>query len=354
MKKGKYFRNAIIAFMTCFAILLGSVHGDVLNIEAKVTYIKTLKIAQGNKYTLTIKGKKGKIKWSSNKKKIAKVNSSGKVTALKKGVAKVSGKVGGKKYTTTVTVYNAGGGDGNVSLTDVSSGSGGSATISGSFDSALSQVGNAIANRNTSVTVNLNARASAGEFTNKLFSSTSSYVNDYDYLSLRKYSYSASSDDDGTTINYTFYYRITASYNNKLKAKVKSIAKSISGSDAAKVKAIHKYIVNHATYVDGGYTAYNCLIDGGSVCEGYALSFYELCKAVGVDCRVVTGTAYGSKGSGNHAWNVVKVNGTWYNMDVTWDDTTDSNNYYLKSNSDFAKHYPDSRSNAFLSGMNRA
>lgn len=51
---------------------------------------------------------KKKIKWSSSKKKVASVNKAGLVTAKKAGKAKITAKVGKKKYKCTVTVVNAG------------------------------------------------------------------------------------------------------------------------------------------------------------------------------------------------------------------------------------------------------
>ncbi len=65
---------ALIASV-CF---LGSLYAHQAD-AAQVTYIKTLKIAKGNSYTLTIKGRKGKISWSSNKKKIAVVKKKGRL-----------------------------------------------------------------------------------------------------------------------------------------------------------------------------------------------------------------------------------------------------------------------------------
>lgn len=342
----------LLAFVTCFAVLCGSIYDSNFNAEAKVTYIKSLKIAAGNSYRLTIKGKKGKIKWSSTKKSIAAVNKKGNVTAKKKGTAKVKGKLGGKTYTTTVKVYGNSGN--NVRLTDTSTGSGGSSTISGGVDDSLAKVGQAIANRDTDITVTVNDAISASAYSQKLFSATGGYVNDYDYLSMKSYSYSATSNGSQVVIRYTINYRITKSYNDTSLNKARSIASGFGGSDANKIKKIHDYLVQHVDYIDGGYTAYNALIDHGAVCEGYALAFYEMCKFAGVDCRVVTGTAYGSRGEGNHAWNVVKSGGTWYNMDVTWDDTTDSSKYYLKSTSAFRSHYADSRSKSFMSGLNIA
>lgn len=61
---------------------------------------------KGANHTVQLKMQwaKGKVKWSSSNKKIATVNSKGKVTAKKKGTAKISAKVGGKTYKCRITV----------------------------------------------------------------------------------------------------------------------------------------------------------------------------------------------------------------------------------------------------------
>lgn len=341
---------ALIASV-CF---LGSLYAHQAD-AAQVTYIKTLKIAKGNSHTLTIKGRKGKISWSSNKKKIAVVNKKGKVTAKASGIAKVTGKIKGKKYITTVKVYN--GSKSKVrSLTNPVNNSGGQSTVSGSYQTALKGVGKAIAKRDTKVTVLLNQATSAGSFTTDLMSAAHNYIDDYDYLSLRSYAYSATTSGDETAITYTFSYRISASYEKSFQKTLKKTVSSLhlKGSTKNKVKTIHQYIVNHTDYVNGGYTAYNALIDHGAVCEGYALLFYEMCNAAHIQSRVMTGTAYGSSGSGNHAWNIVKIGGKWYNIDVTWDDTTDSSQYYLKNKSSFPSHYADTRSCGVLNSLTMA
>lgn len=89
-------------------------------------------------------------------------------------------------------------------------------------------------------------------------------------------------------------------------------------SEYDQVKAIHDYLVNNTTYGGSGnrrFTAGGALVDGFAVCDGYAMAFDLLCYLSGIDCVRVTGYA----GEG-HAWNKVKVNGSWYNVDVTWDD----------------------------------
>lgn len=96
-------------------------------------------------------------------------------------------------------------------------------------------------------------------------------------------------------------------------------------SEEEKVKAIHDYLIYSANYVNNGdyesaenwaYGACGVLIHKEGVCQSYAIAFYMMASAAGLDCQYVTGTAKG----GGHAWNQVKVDGTWYYIDCTWDD----------------------------------
>lgn len=89
-------------------------------------------------------------------------------------------------------------------------------------------------------------------------------------------------------------------------------------SEYDRVKVLHDWLVNNTSYggsSDRRYTAGGALVDGVAVCDGYAMAFDLLCYLSGIDCIRVTGWA-----NGDHAWNKVKVNGSWYNIDVTWDD----------------------------------
>lgn len=58
----------------------------------------------GSSYTLKVKGTRQKVKWSSNKKSIAKVNAKGTVTGVKAGTAKITAKVGKKKLSCKITI----------------------------------------------------------------------------------------------------------------------------------------------------------------------------------------------------------------------------------------------------------
>ncbi|SFJ45214.1 transglutaminase domain-containing protein [Thermoflavimicrobium dichotomicum] len=95
-----------------------------------------------------------------------------------------------------------------------------------------------------------------------------------------------------------------------------------------KVKKIHDYIVNHVKYVlvDNGReknTAYTALFEKRSACYGYSMLAYKMLEKAGVDAHIVTGKAIADFNDGKlvgHAWNLVKIKGQWYHMDVTFDD----------------------------------
>ncbi len=116
-----------------------------------------------------------------------------------------------------------------------------------------------------------------------------------------------------------------------------------NADDYQKALSIHDYIIKNTDYTansDDPYssTAYGCLVEGVANCEGYAKAFDLLATEVGLDCVVLTGIT--DKGE-NHAWNQVKIEGDWYNIDVTWDDAGRGEEpkrvYFLCNDEDFGK-----------------
>lgn len=75
---------------------------------AKIKLNKTkLNLTVGNTYKLKLSGKKGKIKWTSSKKKVASVSAKGVVKAKKAGKTTITALMKGKKYKCKVTVKKA-------------------------------------------------------------------------------------------------------------------------------------------------------------------------------------------------------------------------------------------------------
>lgn len=97
-----------------------------------------------------------------------------------------------------------------------------------------------------------------------------------------------------------------------------------SMSELEKAIALHEYIVvnceyDYANYLAGTlprevYSAYGVLANHKAVCQGYALAYKLLLNRVGIECCMVTSDEM------NHAWNLIKLDGQYYQVDTTWDD----------------------------------
>ena len=118
------------------------------------------------------------------------------------------------------------------------------------------------------------------------------------------------------------------------------IAKNITSSmsDYEKIKTAHDFILNYITYDSNYETGNNVWETHIGVCHHYATSFQYLVERMGIDCYYVTDVA------GTHAWNIVELNGRYYHVDCTWDDTGGGSEweYFLISDSTMnaKRNYP--------------
>lgn len=170
----------------------------------------------------------------------------------------------------------------------------------------------------------------------------------YEYSNGRKVKGAAG---DPASVTQIADYETTLSQERAVDSKLMEIIKELkldNASDYEKVKKIHDYIINLASYDTSGKksSAYNLLFDKSAVCEGYALVAYRLFMEAGLPSRIISGRGNGEP----HAWNIVKVDGKWYNIDVTWDDPVNSKgkqilryDYFLKSDKDFTNHIRDAK-----------
>lgn len=112
-----------------------------------------------------------------------------------------------------------------------------------------------------------------------------------------------------------------------ISAKVDYVLEKIIKPDMTELEkelAIHDYLVLNTKYDVVNYksnmipmNSYNItgvLLDGVAVCEGYAKTFKLMLERVGIESILVEGPEI------NHAWNIVKIDGNHYHVDVTWDD----------------------------------
>ena len=94
-----------------------------------------------------------------------------------------------------------------------------------------------------------------------------------------------------------------------------------------RAKVINQYLCNHMEYDINYYTTRDAILLGRGRCQGYANAYKNLMKAAGIETDYVRGYVYGANGT--HAWNRLLINGVYYYVDVTWNDTTGQNNRYL-------------------------
>ena len=129
-----------------------------------------------------------------------------------------------------------------------------------------------------------------------------------------------------TTYVYKLYYLTTENQERSVKAKVEKLKKTTfkgyeKHKDAYNVKMAYDWVCKNFTYdhsYNEDHTAYGGVIKGKTVCQGYATAMYMLCRSLGVNARVVT--SYNKSQGQGHAWNIVEINGKYYNVDATWGD----------------------------------
>lgn len=152
---------------------------------------------------------------------------------------------------------------------------------------------------------------------------------------------------------------------------VDSLSKKLTApyqTDLEKTRAIFSWIAQHIAYNTGifnlqrGYHAVKYVFDPYdtvssksateqtaekilrrrvAVCDGYAKLFKTLCDYAGVESEVILG--YGKnylekddRFRTNHTWNAVRIDSTWYLLDVTW-----ASGFVTYSNG-FVQHFDDS------------
>lgn len=140
---------------------------------------------------------------------------------------------------------------------------------------------------------------------------------------------------NGGTFEVEVTYRMTADEISSMNMAAEKAAKEIVSQltpdmdDYEKLKFFHDYLVLNCE-TDRNYafadTIYGALVEKKALCEGYSKAFAYLCNLAGIENAIVTGETYVA-----HMWNIVKLGGNWYHVDVTWDKPEDQ----------LRKAYPD-------------
>ena len=154
-----------------------------------------------------------------------------------------------------------------------------------------------------------------------------------------RYYYSRGSTLSDITVEPIYYEYVSGFFDeedklNDLKKAVKnvsSLAKQHSNDDYERIIFVHDYLIKNAIYDHDAlneyyktsrspsceyiFSSYGCLVNGKTVCSGYAKAFQLIMRELGYDSTYVVGDA-----GERHGWNCVYLDGEGYFVDVTWDD----------------------------------
>ncbi len=159
--------------------------------------------------------------------------------------------------------------------------------------------------------------------------------------------YTLAGDTCSLVITYSQTYYTTAEqereFTDRLEEVMEELALDSLETDEQRIRSIYDYICEHVTYdrehledetYTRKYTAYAALIDGTSVCQGYATLFYRMALSAGFDARLITGTG----SDGEHGWDIVKLGEYYYNVDPTWDAGRSEYRFFLRCDDNFEDH----------------
>ncbi len=87
-------------------------------------------------------------------------------------------------------------------------------------------------------------------------------------------------------------------------------------SEAEKALFVHDYLIASYTYdtEESNFDALSLFRERSGVCQAYSLAYMAVLRELGMDVVMVTSDEM------NHAWNLVEVDGSWYHVDLSFDD----------------------------------
>lgn len=175
----------------------------------------------------------------------------------------------------------------------------------------------------------------------KLRTVFSAVYNDHPELFWLETAYSGKYRRDGICVEIDLRMNYTAQNLEESKAIFNEKANEILAQAAPlsdnyeKEKMVHDALIDRVAYNMGAQmnqSAYSALVNGQTVCAGYARAFQYLMQQLGIPCYYCTGYAGEA-----HAWNIVSLDDGYYNVDTTWDDTEGGNyDFFNKTDQDYA------------------
>jgi len=137
---------------------------------------------------------------------------------------------------------------------------------------------------------------------------------------------------EGIETTFDVTYLTTKEQEEYIDRELRKITESLINpnmSDLDKVKVINNYIINRYDYdnTQKSIDVYSALTSSITVCQGYSMTAYKMFNYAGIENRIIIGRIKDTP----HSWNLVKIQGNWYQLDITNNDSIEINKYFLIS-----------------------
>ncbi|MCQ2417632.1 MAG: peptidase [Oscillospiraceae bacterium] len=142
-----------------------------------------------------------------------------------------------------------------------------------------------------------------------------------------KYRYYTDSTFVELTPKYLFHKDKVREHQKAMDARIKKLCAQIQKMDEKEKEIfIHDFICLNVRYdklkKEYSHEIIGSLGNGVAVCEGMAKAVKVLCDHLGIWCIVALSEANPEKGIRyRHAWNVIRIDGQYYHLDATFDNT---------------------------------
>lgn len=134
---------------------------------------------------------------------------------------------------------------------------------------------------------------------------------------LTVYMYSGSGRQRLYEINFQYGMAVDEVIRCKSQLKNLDVMRNLNAEgldEPRRALAACRYLAENCTLSETAPgSCYDALIRAESNSEGLALAFVEMCHQMDVDCRIV----YGQLSGADHCWNIIKLDGNHYHVDVS-------------------------------------
>ncbi|MBR1481368.1 MAG: hypothetical protein IJ598_00180 [Ruminococcus sp.] len=141
--------------------------------------------------------------------------------------------------------------------------------------------------------------------------------------------------DYGDSVDVELRYAFEGDDLREMQDKVHAAATAVideapqTASDYELELYFNDYLINHITYdkeTSMPRNVYGGLVNGRAVCAGYSKAFQYLCNRAGIMCTSLFGDILRTDENTElettlHSWNCIRLDGDWYHIDVTWNDS---------------------------------